>query len=98
MALGRILAKKFDLLILDEPTASMDIETTLSAEELVREYSERTGATVLIITHELKQARRVSDFVMFFDKGEIVSAGETNKTLDDPSDERLKEFIRFYGA
>lgn len=98
MALGRILAKEFDLLILDEPTASMDIETTLSAEELVREYSERTGATVLIITHELKQARRVSDFVMFFDKGEIVSAGETNKTLDDPSDERLKEFIRFYGA
>ena len=98
MALGRILAKDFDLLILDEMSAAMDIESTLTSEELVKNYCERTGATILLVTHELKQARRISDYIMFFDSGEINAFGPTEEVLTNPKSERLKEFIRFYGA
>lgn len=98
MALGRILAKDFDLLILDEMSAAMDIESTLLSEELVRKYCEKNGATILAITHELKQARRLSDYIMFFDGGKMIAFGKTEEVLSNPEDERLKEFIRFYGA
>lgn len=98
LSLGRILKKNFDVLFLDEPTSAMDIESTLTAEDLIKEYNQKTGATVFIITHELKQARRISDYVMFFDKGEPVSFDDTEKVLGNPSDERLINFIKFYGA
>lgn len=98
MALGRILAKDFDLLILDEMSASMDIESTIISEDLVKKYCERTGASIVVVTHELGQAKRISDYVMFLVKGEIVIFGPTREILDNPEDERLRDFINFYGA
>lgn len=98
MALGRILAKDFDLLILDEMSASMDIESTIISEDLVKKYCERTRASIVVVTHELGQAKRISDYVMFLDKGEIVIFGPTREILDNPEDERLRDFINFYGA
>lgn len=98
MALGRILAKDFDLLILDEMSASMDIESTIISEDLVKKYCERTGASIVVVTHELGQAKRISDYVMFLDRGEIIIFGPTREILDNPEDERLRDFINFYGA
>ena len=98
LSLGRILKKEFNVLFLDEPTSEMDIESTLMAEELIKEYAEKTGATVFVITHELKQAKRMSDYVIFFDEGKLRAFGETGEVINNPKDERLLNFITFYGA
>ncbi len=92
MALARVLMEERDILILDEPCASMDMESTLISEGVIREFV--TG-TVFIITHSLAQAKRVSDEVLFFDKGEIVEIGETNEVLTNSKNERTRKFVEF---
>jgi len=71
MALARILMKNYDLLILDEPTASMDQSTIPQAEKLIRDYQAQTGCTILIITHAPDQASRLADQVITLEDGKI---------------------------
>ncbi len=97
MALARILMKSFDLVLLDEPTAAMDIETTSLAEDLLMEYCRRTGCVLILVTHSLQQARRVADEVLFFHKGKLVEAGPKEKILDTPEKMETKKFLEFYG-
>lgn len=96
MALARLLMKRFDLFILDEPCASMDMEGTLLAERCVREYSENEKATVLFITHSPAQAERLAGETLFFCRGELIEHGETNRLLSSPEHEETKEFLRFF--
>ena len=72
MALARIMMKDYDVLILDEPTAAMDRDSALLAEELIMDYKEKTGATVILITHSLEQAKRVSDQILQIEYGKLV--------------------------
>ena len=97
MALARILMGEYDLIILDEPTAAMDMESTLAAEGLIRAYVERTGAAAVVITHNLQQARRVADGALFFRKGELVEQGEAALVLNEPVCEETRRFLEFYG-
>ena len=97
MALARLMMKKFDLVILDEPTAAMDMETTLLAEKLIVDYVEKTGCALILVTHSLQQARRVSGETIFFRKGKLVENGATARILNDPKTKELKEFVEFYG-
>lgn len=97
MALGRVLMKSFDLLILDEPTAAMDMETTSLTEELLMEYCRETGCVLLLVTHSLQQARRVADEVLFFHKGKLVETGTKENVLYMPEQEETKKFLKFYG-
>ena len=71
MALARVLMKRYDLLILDEPTASMDQEAIPAAEALILDYRDRTGCTVLLITHSPGQADRLADSVITLEEGKI---------------------------
>lgn len=71
MALARILMKDYDLLILDEPTASMDQASIPAAEKMISEYRERTGCTILLITHSPEQAQRMSSSVIALEDGKI---------------------------
>ncbi len=71
MALARILMKSYDLLILDEPTASMDREAVPLAEELIRSYQKEQGGILILITHSMDQAERLADSFLFLDKGKI---------------------------
>lgn len=73
MALARVLMKSYDLLILDEPTASMDQAAIPAAEKLILDYQKRTGCTILLITHSPEQAERLADQVLLLDEGKIVS-------------------------
>ena len=73
MALARVLMKSYDLLILDEPTASMDQAAIPAAEKLIWDYQKRTGCTILLITHSPEQAERLADQVLLLDEGKIVS-------------------------
>ncbi len=72
MALARLLMKKYDVIILDEPTASLDTETTLKAEQLILEYHKQTGCTVFLITHQREQAERICDSVWCFTDGKLI--------------------------
>ena len=97
MALARIMMGTYDLVILDEPTAAMDMETTLLAEAVIGEYVRRTGCTLMLITHSLQQARRLADEVLYFHKGKLLEAGPQEKILRNPDREETRQFLDFYG-
>lgn len=97
MALARILMTERKLLILDEPTAALDVKTTLAAEALIREYREQTRGTILLITHSLTQTKRVSDYVLFLHEGRLLEHGPANRVLSSPQCPETRAFIEFYG-
>lgn len=98
MALARLLMADYDVLILDEPAAAMDMESTLAAESLIREACADSGCAVLLITHSLAQAERISDRVLFLHKGKLVEQGETQAMLTNPKQSETKAFLEFYGG
>lgn len=96
MALARLMMKEYSLLILDEPTAAIDMNNTLRAEQVIREYTHRTKASVLLITHSLKQALRLSDTVLYLENGNLIEQGGTASVLNEPSTVELRRFLDFY--
>lgn len=98
MALARLLMRRYDLLILDEPTAAMDIRSTALTEQLVGDYQEETGCGVLWITHSLKQAVRIADTVLFLCRGRLAEAGPAERLLTAPQTSELRQFLDFYGV
>ena len=96
MALARLLMRDYGLLVLDEPTAAMDIQSTVLAEQLVADYQARTGCAVLWITHSLKQAQRVAQTVLFLCRGRLIEAGPAKQLLTEPRQPELKHFLEFY--
>ena len=93
LALARILGRDFDLLILDEPTASMDVESTLESERMIREYAGRVNAAVILITHSAGQAYRIADELIFLHKGMLFERGPARETIDNPKTEEARKFI-----
>ena len=84
MALCRILMKRYEFLILDEPTAAMDMESTLASEECIRRYCDETGCGVLLITHSISQARRLADQIIVLHEGKLIERGDTERVLSSP--------------
>ena len=97
MALVRLMMKQYDLVILDEPTAAMDMETTILSENLILEYVRETGCALILVTHSLQQARRVADEVWYFHKGELLESGPKDQVLNNPTREETRTFLEFYG-
>jgi len=93
MALARTLGKHFDLLILDEPTAPMDVESTYVSEKLIKDYCRDENAAMILITHSKGQAERMSDELLFFHKGRLFEKGRTKEILKDP---KTKEAASFF--
>lgn len=98
MALCRTLMTGADLLLLDEPTAAMDIESTLLSEELILDYKNKRPATVIVVTHSVSQARRISDEVIFMKDGRIVEHGNASKVLNTPSHSETRDFLEFFSS
>jgi ABC-type multidrug transport system ATPase subunit len=98
MALARLMMRQYTLTILDEPTAAMDMETTLLSEKLILEYVQESGCTLILVTHSLQQARRVADEVWYFHKGRLVEWGPAEQVLSRPDREETKQFLEFYGV
>ena len=97
MALARLMMKKYDLVILDEPTAAMDMETTLLSEERIGQYVRETGCALILVTHSLQQARRLADRVLYLHKGRLLEQGTVEQVLDAPGREETRQFLEFYG-
>ena len=98
MALVRLMMRSYDLVILDEPTAAMDMETTLLSEKLIVEYVRETGCALILVTHSLQQARRIADEVWYFHKGSLLETGAKEQVLDTPERAETKQFLEFYGV
>ena len=97
MALVRLMMKQYDLVLLDEPTAAMDMETTLLSEKLIVEYVRETGCALILVTHSLQQARRIADEVLYFHKGKLLESGHKEQVLYDPIAPETRQFLDFYG-
>ena len=97
MALVRLMMKPYDMVLLDEPTAAMDMETTLLSEKLIVEYVRETGCSLVLVTHSLQQARRIADEIWYFHKGKLLESGPKEQILDTPALAETKQFLEFYG-
>jgi phosphate transport system ATP-binding protein len=91
LCIARALATAPHVLLLDEPTASLDPLSTQKVEELV--YELRSAMTVVIVTHNMQQAARVSDRTAFMLSGELVEAAPTRSMFTAPSDPRTEAYI-----
>ena len=98
MALVRLMMKSYYLVILDEPTAAMDMETTLLSEKLIASYVRESGCTLILVTHSLQQARRIADGVWYFHKGKLLESGCKTQVLYTPEQAETKQFLEFYGV
>ncbi len=97
MALVRLMMKRYDVAILDEPTAAMDMETTLLSENLISQYVRETGCALILVTHSLQQARRIADEVWYFRKGKLLESGGKEQVLYEPKTLETRQFLDFYG-
>lgn len=93
VALARALSFRPGLLLLDEPTANVDPTTTAEIERMLRKINEQEGTTVLLITHNLVQARRLCKEVLFMNQGKVVEHGAAEKVLKNPEHELTKRFV-----
>ena len=98
MALARLMMKRYDMVLLDEPTAAMDMETTLLSEKLIADYVRETGCALILVTHSLQQARRIAHEVWYFHKGKLLEAGPKEQVLQEPQMAETRQFLEFYGV
>ena len=98
MALARVLMRPCELLVLDEPTAAMDMESAMLAERLIETSCKGTNCTVLLITHDLQQARRMAEEALFFFRGQLWEAGPAKTVLFAPDRLETRRFLEFYGG
>src|SRR5260370_36265392 len=91
LCIARALAPAPEVLLLDEPTASLDPSGTQRIEELCQELKLRY--TIVIVTHNLQQAARVSDYTGFLYLGELVEGGRTEQLFTKPANEQTEAYI-----
>ncbi|MGN1349801.1 MAG: phosphate ABC transporter ATP-binding protein PstB [Anaerovoracaceae bacterium] len=91
LCIARALAVQPEVLLMDEPTSALDPVSTSKIEELMEELKKKY--TVVVVTHNMQQAVRVSDETAFFLLGEMVEAGETQKIFSYPQDKRTENYI-----
>ena len=91
MCIARALAVEPDVLLMDEPASALDPISTAKVEELIHELKERY--TIVIVTHNMQQAARVSDKTAFFYMGQMVEFGDTKKIFTNPEKEATQNYI-----
>ena len=91
MCIARALAVEPDMLLMDEPTSALDPASTMRIEELMASLKE--SYTVVIVTHNMQQAARISDKCAFFLVGDLIEFGETEQVFSMPKDKRTEDYI-----
>ena len=91
LCIARALAVKPEVLLMDEPTSALDPISTIKIEELAQEL--KKDYTIVMVTHNMQQATRISDKTVFFLLGEIIEAGKTDELFSMPKDKRTEDYI-----
>jgi phosphate transport system ATP-binding protein len=91
LCIARALAMEPEIMLLDEPTSALDPKSTAHIEELMIELKQ--GVTIILVTHNIAQAARTSDFTAFIYLGELVEFGPTQKLFTVPEDKRTQEYL-----
>lgn len=91
ICIARCLAIEPDVILMDEPTSALDPISTLKVEELVQELKD--NYSIIIVTHNMQQAARISDKTAFFLNGEVVEFDQTDKIFSTPKDQRTEDYI-----
>lgn len=94
VAIARCLAMSPQVMLLDEVTSALDPELVDGVLAVLRDIATTTDITMLIVTHEMRFAREVSDRVMMFDAGKIAEAGTADQIFENPREQRTKDFLR----
>ena len=91
VCIARCLAIEPDVILMDEPTSALDPISTLKVEELVQELKE--NYSIIIVTHNMQQAARISDKTAFFLNGEVIEFDTTDKIFSNPTDKRTEDYV-----
>ena len=97
VAIARAMALKPDILCFDEPTSALDPELTGEVLKVILELKEKYHLTMIIVTHEMAFAKKISDKVLFMDNGEVIEYGSPNEVFNSDN-ERTKMFLNSYIA
>ncbi len=92
ISLLRTAVLETEIIMLDEPTASMDIESSIKAENLIKDLA-FGGKIIIIVTHDVYQAKRIADYVIFMDKGKIIEMGDKDSVLNNPNNKLVKQIL-----
>ncbi|OQW74299.1 MAG: phosphate ABC transporter ATP-binding protein [Proteobacteria bacterium ST_bin11] len=91
LVIARAIAIEPEVILLDEPASALDPISTLKIEELINELKEKY--TIVIVTHNMQQAARVSDFTAFMYMGELIEFGETSELFTNPAKKQTEDYI-----
>ena len=92
VAIARALALKPDIMLFDEPTSALDPELVKEVLDIIRKLKSQK-ITMLIVSHEMNFVREISDRVIIMEKGEILETGTPNQIFENPSSQRVREFL-----
>ena len=91
LCIARAIAVEPEILLMDEPTSAIDPVATSKIEDLVMEL--KSNYTIVIVTHNMQQAARISDYTSFFYQGKIIEYGDTDQIFTNPREERTENYI-----
>ena len=94
VAIARALAVNPRVLFLDEPTSNIDVASATEIEKHIRHINKERRTTIIMVTHNLFQARRLADEILFINEGRIIEQGAAEELFSQPRDARTAAFLR----
>ena len=92
LCLGRAILQKPNLILLDEPTANLDPNTTEQVEQIIRQFKSE-GSDVIFTSHQLAQVQRIAEYILFIDQGQIKEKGPVGPFFADPQTQAAKRYL-----
>lgn len=92
VAIARALCMDPDIILFDEPTSALDPEMVNEVLDVMKKLAEE-GMTMIVVSHEMRFVKNVSNKVMFMEKGHVVEFGDTKEVFTNPKEERTREFL-----
>ena len=96
VGIGRAMAMKKEIMLFDEPTSALDPALRGEVLDLIRVLAETRNTTMIIVTHEIAFAEKISDRIIYMDQGRIMEEGPAWQILSEPKEGRTKEFLKNY--